>query len=169
MMNGASGSGSVVRLTVGDTVVCGGFSVGGARGARQERDAGYECKASLRNPGMAIFRRSSAVRSFEGASREKAVSTWSTGMPEPLSLTLIDLVPPCSMETEIWVVAAAMSFSTSPLTTEAGRSTTSPAAICAATVGGSTWMFMLSLLSGNRRRGGIYGTVNPRDNGNSRG
>ena len=45
--------------------------------------------------------RSSAVRSFEVACREKAVSTWWPGMPEPLSWTLMDLVPPCSMETVI--------------------------------------------------------------------
>ena len=48
-----------------------------------------------------MLRRSSAVRSFDVACLEKAVSTCSAGMPEPLSWTLMDLVPPCSMDTEI--------------------------------------------------------------------
>ena len=40
--------------------------------------------------------------------------------------------PPDSMETVIWVAPASMEFSISSLTTEAGRSTTSPAAISSA-------------------------------------
>ena len=59
-----------------------------------------------------MLRRSSSVRSFDVACREKAVSTWSAGMPEPLSWTLMDLVPPCSMATEICVAPASRAFST---------------------------------------------------------
>ena len=90
-----------------------------------------------------MLRRSAAVRSFDVACHEKAVITWSAGIPEPLSCTRMDLVPPCAIETLTWDAPASMAFSTSSLTTEAGRSTTSPAAICAATMVGSTWMSML--------------------------
>ncbi|VTR69466.1 hypothetical protein DESC_740205 [Desulfosarcina cetonica] len=50
-------------------------------------------------------------------------------MPWPLSATRISLRPPCSISTMMRVLPASMAFSTSSLTTEAGRSTTSPAAI----------------------------------------
>ena len=67
-----------------------------------------------------MFRRSSAFRSFEVACRAKAVTTWSAGMPEPLSVTRMSLVPPWAMETEMRVAPASRAFSTSSLTTEAG-------------------------------------------------
>jgi hypothetical protein len=50
-------------------------------------------------------------------------------MPSPLSLTRIRDVPLFSIEIVISVAAASMEFSTSSLTTDAGRSTTSPAAM----------------------------------------
>ena len=65
-----------------------------------------EGRASLWRPRVTMLLRSSAVRSFEVAFPEKAVTTWSAGMLEPLSWTLMDFVPPCSMEAVIRVVPA---------------------------------------------------------------
>lgn len=50
-------------------------------------------------------------------------------MPFPLSVILMDLVPPSSISTEIRVAPASMEFSSNSLTIEEGLSTTSPAAI----------------------------------------
>src|SRR3954464_6647181 len=50
-------------------------------------------------------------------------------MPQPSSTTWIRLRPPSLSVTSIRRAPASMAFSTSSLTTEAGRSTTSPAAI----------------------------------------
>ena len=50
-------------------------------------------------------------------------------MPSPSSLTRIRLFPPSSISTRIARAPASSAFSTSSFTTEAGRSTTSPAAI----------------------------------------
>src|SRR5689334_3915362 len=54
-------------------------------------------------------------------------------MPLPSSLTRMDLRPPSSSATSMIVAPASMEFSTSSLTTDEGRSTTSPAAIWSAT------------------------------------
>src|SRR5437868_11268715 len=59
-------------------------------------------------------------------------------MPQPLSLMAINFLPPASTSTRMRVAAASMEFSRSSLTTEAGRSTTSPAAILLATLSEST-------------------------------
>src|SRR5215218_10092035 len=59
-------------------------------------------------------------------------------MPVPSSLTRISCRPPSSMARSIDVAPASSAFSTSSLTTEAGRSITSPAAIVAATDFGRT-------------------------------
>src|SRR5688572_14247213 len=54
-------------------------------------------------------------------------------MPQPSSLTLINLRPPSSSATSMTSAPASIEFSTSSLTTDDGRSTTSPAAIWSAT------------------------------------
>ena len=51
------------------------------------------------------------------------------GMPLPSSSTAIRRTPPASRRTVIWVAPASRALSTSSRTAEAGRSTTSPAAI----------------------------------------
>ncbi len=58
-------------------------------------------------------------------------------------------VPPPLTSTEIATAAASRAFSTSSLTTEAGRSTTSPAAILAATSGARTRIVILSGIVGS--------------------
>src|SRR5690554_6938155 len=56
-------------------------------------------------------------------------------MPEPLSRTRISLTPPASTSTSSCAAPASRLFSSSSLMTEAGRSTTSPAAIWLASRG----------------------------------
>ena len=128
----------VVWLAVFNAVACGGLWSAVHVTHVSSETAAIEGRASPRKRRVVMLRSLAAVRSFEVACLEKGVSTWWPGMPVPLSWTLMDLAPPCSMDTVICVAPASMAFSTSSLTTEAGRSTTSPAAICAATVGGST-------------------------------
>src|SRR5262245_16288526 len=59
-------------------------------------------------------------------------------MPWPSSLTRISRTPPSSSSTVMRPAPASRAFSTSSFTTDDGRSMTSPAAILAATAGGST-------------------------------
>src|SRR5947209_9707613 len=61
-------------------------------------------------------------------------------MPQPLSVIAISFLPPASTSRRIRVAPASREFSRSSLTTEAGRSTTSPAAILLATLSESTRM-----------------------------
>ena len=58
-----------------------------------------------------------------------AISISSLLIPLPLSVTLINEIPPSFISTVIAVAPASIAFSTSSLTTEEGLSTTSPAAI----------------------------------------
>src|SRR5580693_1609790 len=58
-------------------------------------------------------------------------------MPQPSSITRISRFPPDSVSMRIERAPASKAFSSSSFTTEAGRSTTSPAAILLATVSGS--------------------------------
>src|SRR5947209_1255008 len=76
--------------------------------------------ASPRNPSEAILL---------VAWRAKAIGRSSFSMPEPLSPTRICLMPPSASATLISVAPASRLFSRSSFSTEAGRSTTSPAAI----------------------------------------
>src|SRR5438552_2193243 len=69
------------------------------------------------------------------------------GMPQPLSVIWISLLPPASAWMRMRVDPASSEFSRSSLTTEAGRSTTSPAAILLATCSGRTWMRPMSVLT----------------------
>src|SRR5262249_21779458 len=55
-------------------------------------------------------------------------------MPQPLSVMRIERRPPDSTSTRISVAPASSEFSSNSLTTDAGRSTTSPAAILLATL-----------------------------------
>jgi hypothetical protein len=57
-------------------------------------------------------------------------------MPLPSSVTTMRATPPASSATSIAPAPASSAFSTSSFTTEAGRSITSPAAICPWTIGG---------------------------------
>ena len=102
-----------------------------------------EASASPRNPRVWMEFRSVSSVILLVAWRMKAVEIYSGSMPLPLSLTSISLTPPDSMETVIWVAPASMEFSISSLATEAGRSTTSPAAISSAVCLSSTRMMAM--------------------------
>jgi hypothetical protein len=58
-------------------------------------------------------------------------------MPQPLSITLTREIPPRRMTISILRAPASMLFSINSFTTDAGRSTTSPAATWLATISGS--------------------------------
>ena len=84
--------------------------------------------ASPRNPIKLIFNKSS-VGNLDVACRITAVARSSRPIPDPLSITLINVRPPSTTSITIWSAPASSAFSTNSLTTLAGRSTTSPAAI----------------------------------------
>ena len=94
-------------------------------------------KASPRKPRVPMASRSYSVEILEVAWRRKAVAASRAGMPQPLSVTRMRVMPPCSISTVTAPAPASMAFSTSSFTTEAGRSTTSPAAMRSATWGES--------------------------------
>ena len=94
-----------------------------------------EARASPRKPRLAMCMRSSGSRSLLVAWAAKASSRSSAPMPIPSSVTRIRRAPPSSRSTWIRVAPASNAFSTSSFTTEAGRSTTSPAAIWSRTTG----------------------------------
>jgi hypothetical protein len=85
--------------------------------------------ASPRNPSVRIAPRSSGREILLVACRSTASCASSGPIPSPSSSTRISFLPPSSMATAIRVEPASSAFSTSSLTTDAGRSTTSPAAI----------------------------------------
>ena len=91
--------------------------------------------ASPRKPRLSIASRSSSG-SFDVAWRSTARVRSSALMPWPSSDTTISVWPPSRITASMRVAPASMAFSTSSLTTEAGRSTTSPAAMRLMTVSG---------------------------------
>src|SRR5262249_8846125 len=68
-------------------------------------------------------------------------------------------MPPWTRLTSTWRAPASRAFSTSSFTTDAGRSITSPAAICPCTLGGSIATFPTRLAPGSENEAGIL----PRD------
>ena len=84
-----------------------------------------------------------------GGVAEKAVGSSWGAMPQPSSVTRIRAMPPERISTVTAAAPASMAFSMSSLTTLAGRSTTSPAAIRSATWGESCWIwaFLLPLFA----------------------
>ena len=87
-----------------------------------------EGKASPRNPKKLMLNKLSSG-SFDVACRSTAIGNSSLSIPLPLSETTIRLLPPSDKVTSTDVAPASIEFSTNSLTTEAGRSITSPAAI----------------------------------------
>jgi hypothetical protein len=85
--------------------------------------------ASPRKPMVVIASRSCAVRILLVACRSRQSSASSRLMPTPSSNTRMQLRPPAWISTVICRASASSAFSTSSLTTLAGRSMTSPAAI----------------------------------------
>ena len=102
------------------------------------RAGGFRASAARRWRSRAAPRRESqASRPLRWPRR--AASRWrgapaparspSALMPQPSSVTSIRSSPPCAKPTAIRVAPASIAFSTSSLSAEAGRSTTSPAAM----------------------------------------
>src|SRR5919106_898127 len=85
--------------------------------------------ASPRKPKVAMRNRSSSLASLLVECLSTASTRSSAAMPSPLSLTRITAAPLFSIQTKTSVAPASNEFSISSFTTEAGRSTTSPAAM----------------------------------------
>ena len=96
--------------------------------------------ASPRNPSVATRSRSSKLAILLVAWRSKASSASSRPIPYPSSAIAIRALPPPSSCTSTCEAPASSAFSISSLTTDAGRSTTSPAAIWLTRVSGRRWM-----------------------------
>ena len=99
-------------------------------------------KASPRKPREEIWSKSSTFWILLVACLKKARGTCSLGIPSPLSVTRIREIPPSLISTVTAVAPASMAFSTNSLTTEAGRSTTSPAAILSIVFWSKTAIFL---------------------------
>ena len=87
-----------------------------------------------------MLSRSEISRSLLVAWYIKANGRSSNAIPSPLSSTMIRNLPPSVRDTRIRVAPASRAFSVSSLTAEAGRSTTSPAAIRDHTFSGSDFI-----------------------------
>src|SRR5687768_11004961 len=96
--------------------------------------------ASPRKPIVATAVSSASSRSLLVACWAKASGSSPGGIPPPSSITRISDRPPSSISTVIRCAPASRAFSTSSLTTLAGRSMTSPAAMRLTRSGGSCWM-----------------------------
>ncbi len=101
----------------------------GAVSNSNRETAAMDGNASPRKPSVRIARRSRSSPIFEVACRSMASIASSRTMPWPSSATRISVLPPARMSISMWVARASRAFSTSSLTADAGRSTTSPAAI----------------------------------------
>ena len=103
--------------------------------------------ASPRKPMVATDSKSCRLPILLVAWRLNAIGNSSRTMPWPSSSTAISRTPPASSRTVTWLAPASRALSTSSRTTEAGRSTTSPAAIWLISSSGSSRI-------GRRGRGG---------------
>ncbi|MCY1303764.1 hypothetical protein D9M70_534880 [compost metagenome] len=88
-----------------------------------------EASASPRKPSVSTDSSSSRDAILLVAWRISATGSSVAGMPQPLSVMTMRRTPPSSSRMPSCVAPASSAFSSSSLTTEAGRSTTSPAAI----------------------------------------
>ncbi len=110
------------------------------RNVNLETDA-MEARASPRKPRVDMCSMSSTSLILLVAWRSAAIMASSRGMPQPSSETLMRLRPPAVTTMSTRVAPASTAFSSNSLTTEAGRSTTSPAAILFATLADSRRIF----------------------------
>ena len=108
-------------------------------------------KASPRKPIVPTDSKSLKFVILLVAWRLRAMASSSGAMPTPSSSTAINRTPPADRRTVICVAPASSALSTSSRTTEAGRSTTSPAAIWLISSSGSSRM--------GRRVGGNSGSI----------
>src|SRR4029453_6973551 len=105
--------------------------------------------ASPRKPSVVTPSSWSRVDSLLVPCRAKARSASSPSMPSPSSRTVMRSMPPPRRLTSTWRAPASSAFSTSSFTTDAGRSITSPAAICPCTTGGGMATFPTRHVSGS--------------------
>ena len=107
----------------------------GSRVVNRKRDTlAMLGSASPRNPNVLTACRSAAERILLVAWRSSERSASSRSIPHPSSTTRTSEIPPRRIKISILRAQASMLFSISSFTTEAGRSTTSPAATWLATV-----------------------------------
>ena len=99
-----------------------------------------DASASPRKPNVPMENRSSADESLLVAWLDSASGRSSGAMPQPSSTMRMRSAPPCSTSISMQVAPASTEFSSNSLTTLAGRSMTSPAAIWLMTSAGSCWM-----------------------------
>ena len=102
--------------------------------------------ASPRKPKVFKVIRSSALTILLVACLRTASLAFSSLIPLPLSTTRMYSVPPAKMVTSILSEPASSAFSTNSFTTEAGFSTTSPAAIWLAVLVSKTCTFLISII-----------------------
>ena len=129
----------LISITVPATSSSGPFFAAQVSSRSRDTEA-IDGSASPRKPNVATLSKSSASLIFDVACRSKASMASSRTMPHPLSTTWISLLPPASTLILIRAAPASSEFSSNSFTTEAGRSTTSPAAILLATASERTWM-----------------------------
>src|SRR3989344_493612 len=98
--------------------------------------------ASPRNPSVLMLCKSSACRILLVVCLKIQSFASSSDIPHPLSLTRINSFPAFLISTSIAVAPASSAFSTSSLTTLAGRSITSPAAILLM-MSSDNWMILV--------------------------
>ena len=99
--------------------------------------------ASPRKPSVSMRSSPRSSASLLVAWRRKATPASSALIPQPSSVTRISSAPPPENSTVMFLAPASTAFSASSLTADAGRSTTSPAAMRSATWGES--MFILGI------------------------
>ena len=121
----AAGRSSPLRASSKKALAC----VGGRESRAISDTELMAASASPRKPMVATVSRSCRLVILLVAWRRSATGSSSGGMPRPSSSTAIRRTPPASSRTVICVAPASSALSTSSRTTEAGRSTTSPAAI----------------------------------------
>ncbi len=99
-----------------------------------------DASASPRKPSVATASSSSSERILLVAWRISASASSSGGIPQPSSVIEMRLTPPSSSTMRSVVAPASIAFSSNSLTTDAGRSTTSPAAIWLISWSGRGWI-----------------------------
>ena len=102
--------------------------------------ADIAASASPRKPIVLMASSPRSSCSFEVAWRRKATPASSGAMPQPSSVTRMYVAPPPRISTVTLCAPASKEFSISSFITEAGLSTTSPAAIISATCGDKTFI-----------------------------
>ena len=121
---------------------------------RPEHTAAIDGSASPRNPSVARCSRSSRSTILLVAWEVNARARSSGAMPSPSSVTRIIFKPASRTSTEICEAPASIALSSSSFTADAGRSTTSPAAILSARSGDMIRMGRRSFIPEPRRRRG---------------